>query len=62
MTSKCGHLTGFLLVNLDFSGLGIIFDMFWSGKRYFGALRANPETSGRDLAVGMDEAWYGTQI
>ena len=26
------------------------------------ALRAKPERSGRDLAVGMDEAWYGAQI
>ena len=25
-------------------------------------LKTKPETSGRDLAVGMDEAWYGTQI
>ena len=25
-------------------------------------LKTKPETSGRDLAVGMDEAWYGAQI
>ena len=38
------------------------FDMFWSGKEHVWVLRTNPETSGRDLAVGMDEAWYGAQI
>ena len=29
-----------------FFGSGRIFDLFWSGKGYFGALRANPEISG----------------
>ena len=47
----------------------IFFEDGWTKIYLFGfeiegieELRTKPETSGRDLPVGMDKAWYGTQI
>ena len=60
--------SGFPYVKLAPKLAGALKDFFLRsvGKIYlFGVeiedieeLRAKPETSGRDLAVGMDEAWY----
>ena len=46
------YISGFLLVNLVFFGLGTILTTFWYEMEDFGETGPESETSGRDLAPG----------